>query len=286
LQILNKLKVLSLVVLVLGCLAGPSYGDHLGRLERAEPFFTEKAFLEKELEFNVGIDNGKNERSVGLGIVADWIFLDRLQLGFEVPFVIRDPDNQKSVSAFSDIGLSSTVLFCCTRANSPYFLSLTGGILLPTGDDDKGIGGTGEWSFSLNSAYFFTFGPDIGVWGIQLQLAYAQQLKLSDDQKSIANMFNIDKKRTKDLIWNAALSQQYFNGKFTPVFEILGTTTVDSMQSEEEGTILELGIGFWVSPFSDTSLLNAVNLGAAAKFPVTELEETSSSFLFVTTYGF
>ena len=61
---------------------------------------------------------------------------------------------------------------------------------------------------------------------------------------------------------------------------------MDAMQSEDEGTIVEVGFGFWLSLFSDTSLFNAVNLGVAAKFPVTEREETSSSFLFVATYGF
>lgn len=262
-----------------------SNADHLGRLEKAEPFFTVKAFLEKELEFSVGNDNSKEDHSLELGLEFDWVFFERIQLGVEVPYVFLFPDGQDSTSAFSDIGLSTQVLLCCTSPTTSYYLSLRGELALPTGDEDKGIEGSGEWGFSLNAAYFFGVG-DISLWGIQLQLAYAQQLKFSDEQRSLANMLNINKTHNKDIIWNGAYTQEYFNGRLSPVFEVLGTSTVDAMQSEDEGTIVELGFGFWLSPFSDTSQLNAVNLGVAAKFPVTEREETSSSFLFVATYGF
>ena len=274
-----------MIALSLSIITIELYADHLGRLEKAEPFFTEKAFLEKEIEFSVGNDNSKEDHTLELGLEVDWVFFDRLQLGVEVPYVFLFPDGQNSTSAFSDIGLSAQVLLCCTSPTTSYYLSLTGELALPTGDEDKGIEGTGEWGFSINTSYFFGI-ADVSLWGIQLQLAYAQQLKFSDEQKSLANMLNRDKVHTKDIIWNAAFTQEYYNGRFSPVFEVLGTSTVDAMQSDDEGTIVELGFGFWVSPFSDTSLFNAINFGAAAKFPVTEREETSSSFLFVATYGF
>lgn len=281
----NKIKIIFLLALSVSVFTLQSNADHLGRLEKAEPFFTVKSFLEKEIEFSVANDNSNEDHSLELGLEVDWVFFELLQLGVEVPYVFLFPDGQNSTSAFSDIGLSTQVLLCCTSPTTSYYLSLRGELALPTGDEDKGIEGTGEWGFSLNGAYFFPV-EDISLWGIQMQLAYAQQLKFSDEQKSLANMLNIDKTHTKDIIWNAAFTQEYFDGRFSPVFEVLGTSTVDAMQSEDEGTIVELGFGFWVSPFSDTSILNAINLGAAAKFPVTDREETSSSFLFVATYGF
>jgi len=281
----KNLKLICLAALSLCIFTVESKADHLGRLEKAEPFFTEKAFLEKELELDIGIDNSDDDHSLELGLELDWVFFERLELGAEVPYVFLFPDGESSTSAFSDIGLSATALICCTTPYTPFYLSLRGGIDLPTGDEDKGIGGTGEWGFSLNTSYFFPV-EDISLWGIQLQLAYAQQLKFSDEQKSLANTLDINKTHSKDIIWNAAFSQEYFNGRFAPIFEFLGTSTVDAMQSDDEGTILELGFGFWVSPFSDTSPFNAINLGAAAKFPVTERKETTSSFLFVISYGF
>ena len=66
----------------------------------------------------------------------------------------------------------------------------------------------------------------------------------------------------------------------------MGTSIVDALDREEEGTILELGFGIWVIPFSDKCVLNAIGLGAGVKFPLTEREESSSSYLFRARYDF
>jgi hypothetical protein len=95
----------------------------------------------------------------------------------------------------------------------------------------------------LNAGYFFPFFADIAEFGIQLQLAYAQQLRLSEEQKDLAGMLGINRTREKDIIWNAALTQQYLDGRLVPVFEVLGTSIVDALEEEDEGTILELSFG-------------------------------------------
>ena len=273
-------------VIFLTIRVAPVFGDHLGRRERAEPIFTQPAFFEKQLEFEVGIENQDEEDSSEISAGGTWIFGKRLQLGLDVPFVYRSPDADDSAIDLSDLGLSAGFLICCTSPDNQFFLSLLGNFLFPTGDQNKGIGGTGEWGLSLNAGYFIPVGSIPAEFGIQFQFAYAQQLRLTDDEKKMADMLGIDRTREKDLIWNLALTQQYLDGRLTPVIEFLGTSIVDALDKEEKGTIFELGFGIWLSPFPDKSLLKAVNLGAGVKFPLTEREESSSSFLFIVTYGF
>jgi hypothetical protein len=273
-------------VLFLTIRVAPVFGDHLGREERAEPIFTQEAFFEKQLEFEVGIENQDKENSLEIGVGGTWVFGKRFEFGLDIPFVYRIPDDEDSVIDLSDLGVSAAFLICCTSPDNQFFLSVLGNFLLPTGDQDKGIGGTGLWGLSLNSGYFFSVGSDFAEFGIQLQFAYEQQLRLTDEEKQMANLLGIDRTLQKDLIWNLAFTQQYLDGRLTPVFELLGTSIVDALDKEEEGTIFELGFGIWVSPFPDKSLLNAVNIGAGAKFPLTEREESSSSFLLLVTYGF
>jgi len=263
----------------------PVFGDNLGKFDPVEPIFTEEAFLEKTLEFDVGVENQDKEKSAEIDIVGSWIVANRLELGLGIPFEHRNPDDEDSVFNLSDLGISAKFLICCPSFNDLLFISLIGNFLFPTGDQNKNIGGTGEWGFSLNSGYFFNV-ADIAYFGLQLELAYSQQLRLTDEQKQMADMLGIGRTREKDLIWNLALTQQYLDGRLNPVIELLGTSIVDALDKQEEGTILELGFGIWVIPFSDKSMLNALGLGAGVKFPLTEREESSSSFLFRVRYDF
>lgn len=263
----------------------PVFGDTLGKFDPVEPIFTEEAFLEKTLEFDVGIENQDMEKSVEIDIIGSWIFANRLELGLGIPFEYHNPDDEDSVFNLSDLGISAQLLICCPSFNDLLFISLIGNFLFPTGDQNKNIGGTGEWGFSLNSGYFFNV-ADIAYFGLQLEIAYSQQLRLTDEQKQMADMLGISRTREKDVIWNLALTQQYINNRLTPVIELLGTSIVDALDREEEGTILELGFGIWVIPFSDKSVLNAIGLGAGVKFPITEREASSSSYLFRARYDF
>lgn len=258
--------------------------------ELAEPIFTKRSFPEKEIEFEIGFDNKKTEHEVEIGVGASWAFFDRLQLGVEIPFEIRDPETGATQRDVGDVEFSGKYLLYRAPENR-FLLSFDAEVAAPTGDERKEIGQKGEWGLFLTAGSSVPMdrllpggkAPDLGA---HLQFGYAQQIRLTKEQREEAEALGRAAVHEKELIWNLAFNVKLFNGVLIPEFEVLGKTVVDAIEKKEEGTYVELAGGLWLVPFDEDSPLGGLHLGAAAKAPVTSKKERHASTLFIMKWEF
>lgn len=266
----RAILLVQLFILQIYCYSSPVKAGHLAREDPVEPIFTERAFIEKNLELDIGIENGDGGVDLELSPGATWVFWDRLQLGLEVPYGISFSENESTRSNISDIGLSAKVLLCCETERGYTFLSVRGDVEIPSGDRSKDIGGEGSFGFALLGGHGFTVVPSLPDLTVQVELAYAQQIRLSEDQSIFARQFGLSDTREKEIDWNFAFAQQFAGGRFSPVFEVLGTSIVDGVNEDDEGTIVELSVGSWLVPFADDHTLNHLSIGFGWRWPVTD----------------
>lgn len=258
--------------------------------ELAEPIFTKRSFPEKEIELEIGVDKKKTEDEVEIGNGVSWVFFDRLQLGVEIPFGFRNPDNGNSVHDFGDMEFSGKYLLYQAPENR-FLLSFDAEVAAPTGDEKKEIGQTGEWGLFLTAGSsvpmsWLVSGGNLPDLGAHLQFGYAQQIRLTKEQREEAEGLGRAAVHEKELIWNLAFNTKLFDGIFVPEFEVLGKTVVDAIEKEEEGTFVELAGGFWLAPFEEDSSLGGLHFGLAAKAPVSSKKERHVSTLFITKWEF
>ncbi len=247
--------------------------DHLSREDPVEPFFTERAFLEKNLEMDIDIENDSDGENLAFSPGTTWVFYNWLQLGMEIPYQVSIPDQGATLSALSDIGLSVKVLLCCDTETGYTFLSVRGDVEIPSGDRSKDIGGDGSFGFSLVAGHGFTVFPSLEDLTVQVELAYSQQIRLTNEQLSLAEQFNLPDSREKAFIWNIAFAQKLAGGRFSPVLEVLGTSVVDALTDDDQGTIVKLGIGSWFVPFSDDHTLSNFSIGVGWNWPLTRFRD-------------
>jgi len=215
-----------------------------------------------ELEF--GFDNKATEDEYEIGVGGSWIFFDRLQLGVDVPFGIRDPDVGSSESNVGDIEFSAKYLILAAPMDGVN-LSLAASVAPPTGDRDKEIGGVGGWGVTALAGKLVDTGDSLPDIGVHPQLGFEQQIRLSNEQLEAAETLGVGETRQKELAWNLAFNMPLLGGRFVPTFEVLGTTILDAVDTGEEGTIVELGGGFWVNPFEEGRTSRSASGGCGGK---------------------
>lgn len=252
------MRVVAATLLSLAFLAQPSAASHVAREDPPEPIFTERAFIENDLELDVGLDRDADADSWEVSPSVTWIFFERLQLGAELPVGGRVPDTGASQVAFSDLGLSAKWLFCCDREMGFLFLSARVDVAPPTGDRVAGIGGTGALRFSLLGGYGLTVIEALEDLAIQAQLAWDQALRSEGPGGTTQ----------KSVRWNVAFSQPVCAGRVIPTFEVLGTTVVDATRARDEVTRLDLGVGFQLRPFPDAHWGSPITFSGGWRFPV------------------
>lgn len=256
-------------------------GDH----ELPEPFFTEQAATSTEVELEFGFDHKKAEDEYEIGIGGSWEAVHGLEFGVEIPYEIRNPDEDPNERAFGDIEFSAKYQFS-ELSESGFDLAVAASVAAPTGDRDKEIGGTGEWGVSALAGTPIKLGNGLPELGAHFQLSYQQQIKLSNEQKEEAEELGVGQIREKELIWRLALGAPILKNRFVPTVEFLGRTILDAVDQNEEGTIIEIGGGFWWNPLADTEEPGPLSLGVAAKAPVTNRRDAEFSALFVVKYEF
>ena len=89
-------------------------GDEHHEEELAEPLFTGKSFLESEIEVEAGFDDKETESETEIGLGASWVFLDRLQLGVELPSAFGIP-TRETPSTASRTSSSQPNISCTKR---------------------------------------------------------------------------------------------------------------------------------------------------------------------------
>lgn len=268
-------------------------GDHEETLkhdehdELAEPFFTKKSFPENEVEFEFGYGHGDQEDELEFGVGISMVMGEKFQLGLEIPYVVRNPNVGQDESDIADIEFSAKYLVYRAPENR-FILSLDAEVAAPTGDEDKDIGETGEWGLFTTAATAIPLGGGLPDLGAHLQVGWEQQIRTTKEQREEAAELGVDDNLEKAIIWRLAFNTKLFDGRIQPSIEFLGTTVVDAIDESEEGTIFEIGGGFWWLPFVGTnSDLTPLALGVAAKGPVSKMQgESNYSLLFVLKYEF
>lgn len=259
---------------------------HLARFDPTEPIFTQRSFVEKNLEWDVSWAKQCGSNEIELGPALSWVLWGRLQLGVEMPYGAQIPDQGATLTNIADVGFSAQLMLCCEPDEVLDYFSLRVDVEAPTGSRSKDIGGDGSWSVSLLPGRDFTILRSLPDLFVQLQLAYTQQIRLGGEEEEAAREFGLSKTLTKEFDWNIAFAQAYFEGRIRPVFEVLGTTLVDTLLEDDEGTIVELAGGVWLAPFPDEHWLSAVSMGMGWKFPVTSRKENQSVGLFIVEWAF
>lgn len=274
-----------IAVSLLGCsgalLLHPSaaWSRHLARTDPTEPIFTQRSFVEKNVELDTSWGRAPGSNTVGLTSGASWVFWKQLQFNLELPVDVRIPDNAPTVGAVGDLGLGAQLLLCCGPEGPLDYLSIRADVAAPTGSLRKGIDGTGSWSVSLLPARRFTILQRLPDLMVQMQLAYSQDIKPTQS----ASDGGI---RQKTFLWNSAFSQQYLAGRIRPVFEVLGTTIVDAASATDERTVVELAAGMWLAPFPDDHPLSPVSIGLGWKWPVRGLLEDTLTGVLIIEWSF
>ena len=245
-----------------------------------EPFFTARSFPESEVEFEVGYDNSDSEDEIELGLGISRKFMDKFQFGVELPFVIRNPDDDSTVSDLGDVEFSALwqLSELDEKTGRGFSFALLGEVAAPTGDEGKEIGGTGSWGIFGTGGFLVPLDSDDMEMGVQFQFGYEQQIDLTDEQREEALELGVSAVREKELIWGVALNTKL--GALVPTFEVVGRTVLDAIDEDEEGTIVEVGGGVWWEPPTN-SLFDGLVFGLAAKGPVTGMKESNYTVLFV-----
>ncbi len=260
---------------------------HIAREDPSEGIFTERPFIERDLELDVGVGrqvDGATELTTTIGVT--WVFARRLQLGLELPFAARFPDDGASRAGLADVAVSAQVLLCCAEPTGWRFFSLRSDVEAPTGDRSRGIGGTGAVGVSLLAGNGFTVAQSLEDFGVQVELTWSRALRLSDDDRAAARQLGRPERREQDVFWNLALMQPLLGRRLTPVLELLGTTTVAAVDSGDKGTAVALGVGVWIAPFADAGPLSALSLAAGWRFPVTSRRADGGAGLVIAEWAF
>jgi hypothetical protein len=266
--------------------SAPAAASHLAREDPPEPIFVQRAFIEKNVEAGIDWGHGLDSEDVEIEAGLTWVFFDRLQLGADIPLGIAVPDQGSTQAGVADIDFSAKWVICCNAPSGYTFASLRADISPPTGDRNRDIGGTGSFGFSLNLGYGLTVAESLQDLSVQFQASYAQQMRMSLDQLEIAQSLGLSETLEKRVLWNLAFVQPLFGGRFSPSFEILGTSVVDAVLPSDEGSMLELAIGFWVVPFGDGHALSNLSIGLGGRLPVTDRREDEGGATLIFEFSF
>jgi hypothetical protein len=267
--------------------AESAQANHVAREDPPEPIFTQRSFLERNVELDLGVAHDVDDANVQeTTVAASWVFAKRFQLGVELPYAVVMPESGSARSAFSDMSVSTQVLLCCEEKFGWRFLSVRAEVDPPTGDLARGIGGNGGFSFSLLGGKAFTVVESLEDLGVQVELAYGQEIGLTDDENESAARLGRPHIRGKQVDWNVAVTQPFFGNRLTPVVELLGTSVVDAVDPHDEGTEVDLSVGVWIAPFADDSRFSAISVGAGWRLPVTGRREADGQGLMIFEWTF
>lgn len=215
-----------------------------------------------------------------------WVFARRVQVGLEIPWDVVMPHDAASTAGLSDVGFSTQVLLCCERATGFTFVSVRGEVGAPTGDPGRDLGGSGAFSFSLLAGHGVTVVESQQDLGVQVQLGYDQEIRPTRDEREEADARGSPRVREKQLVWNTAFTWPLLDRRVTPVFEVLGTTTLDAVDRGEEGSSVALGVGVWLAPFADDGPLSPVTFAAGWRWPVGGRRDSDGEALLILEWTF
>jgi hypothetical protein len=265
----------------------PAAARHRARLDPAEPIFTQRPFIEKDLELDLGWARDAGSDAVEPTLGNTWVFRKWIETTLELPFAVLVPRADGAVvGGLSDVTLGLQLLLCCRPGQLLDYFSLRADVDAPTGSRSKNIGGTGGITVSVLPGRLVTILPSLPDLFLQVQLAYTQEIRPTSDALATTARRGGHATRAKAVLWNVAGTQSYLAGRVRPVIELLGTSVVDAVDPEDQGAIVELAAGLWLAPFPDVHWLAPVSLGVGYRWPVTSLHDDLMAALLILEWAF
>jgi hypothetical protein len=184
-----------------------------GELNLPRALVTGKAYPEDEAVLTVSID-AENSDSVTSKMVYERRIGPRNQVEAAVPFNFAKQTDGSWRGGVGDIALSAKrAMFHSFRTGSIF--SVAGEVILPTGDDDVGLG-SGTTMFEP----YLAFGQILPRSGF-LQLQSGMEIP-------------VDRDRADEVFWRAALGTSFTQGRFgrawSPMVEFLGVRELEAGQ--------------------------------------------------------
>jgi hypothetical protein len=139
------------------------------------PVGLEPAFLSRDLILTYRRTQADREEEQEFELEAEWAFTRRLGVAVEVPYVHIDPPGESSEQGFGDIAIAPRALLVETE---PFLLSLNLEVVIPTGQESRGLGG-GEAALAPSLSTWI----DLGCWiTLQGQVGTETGLESSDTE--------------------------------------------------------------------------------------------------------
>lgn len=241
-------------------------GHHGGFPEFVDVFFTHHAYLERKLHprFDVTVENEVNEFEESAEVV--WQFNRWLGGEIEVPLIQTDPEAGDGNSGLGDIEVAPIVAFY-QNPGAMTVLSVRSGFVLPTGDEEDGLGVDG-WIWEPGFLLWQGYGES-RRGAIQAELTYERFYANKEEDE-------------EELVYNVAWSH-WLPSNWIPIAELNGVTRLSESHHEEGGepVAIKLASG-GVESEEDTlvsatlgfryAFANGQQWGAGVQFPISSTE--------------
>jgi hypothetical protein len=163
----NSMRFAAAGLVLLVCYgAAPAYAQYAEPdIRFFYPLVTRRPVIERELEFRLDHTKGLEARETEAALAIEWPILPRLQFELEVPFVVVDPNEGKTVAGFGDIELQAKLqVFKSVQHRALVAFGLEH--RLPSGSRARGLGG--EHAIEP----FLTAGMAVGPFDLIGEVAY------------------------------------------------------------------------------------------------------------------
>jgi len=239
----------------------------------AHTFFTEPAFLDRDLFLDTRISRGEEENAVEFEAELEWALTRRIGVVLEVPFLFLDPEDGETEEGFGDFGFAPRFLLVETNR---FLLSANLEVETPTGSESRGLG-RGETALSPTLSLWYDLGRSVAV---NTQFGTEHGLESGDDEflYNTALTFPL---LDSELVGDAAHDthgQHFAAGMMNLLAEVNGRT---SLSGEEHGrTTAEFLFG------ATYFVTSHVAIRAGLQFPLFKPKEFDNAYLLGLVYHF
>lgn len=253
--------------------------DHHGGFpEFVDVFFTHHAYLEKKL--NLQFVATSEEEAAEFEEVAElaWQFNRWFGGEIEVPFLQIDPDDEDGRSGIGDIEIAPVVSFY-QNSESMTILSARSGFVLPTGDEEDGLGADG-----------WTWEPGFLIWqGYGAEKRGAIQAELTYERLYVDEGGEEDE---EEFVFNLSWSH-WLRNNWIPIAELNVVSPIGEEDEHEDGdpqgsrlvpassggggsedTVVSTTLGFRYA------FANGQQWGGGVQFPLSDTDAYDVRFIF------
>ena len=213
-----KQHITSLVIVALAALAPlpARAADDVPGISFFYPLKTRRPVIEREVEFTVDHEKGKDGRSTELQAALEFPILPRWQVELEVPFIFLNEKDRTSQAGPGDIELETKVLVF-DSIDPPALVAIGVEGRFPSGSERRGLGGEAAIE------PFITGGVALGPFDVLASVAY--EINLNS---------HVEGPHEHELSASAALGWRVHR-KFTPLVEL---STITRLRGDNEDGLL------------------------------------------------